>query len=230
MVFPAVQTKAGESLANSVEAGSQKTEAIPSVAEIEKDISTNTDLSTQRLIKTLEALESRDLYYECALVKVTEEERLKGPPKYDAFKKIVHELAVRGGESVWQAFRKVLIEEKLQASEKSLVREIFLKEAGEDAPFTLSAHDRTQTRQYLLRFNPKRNTVVTVHKGDMLVQIARRAYPHLSQWSAVDILAFTNDLKNWDSLQLNQTLRIYEYDIVKDAQAPGMEPVGAATH
>src|SRR5882762_8042525 len=136
MVFPAVQTKAGESLANNVEAGIRKAKTLPSVAEIEKDLSTNTDLSTQRLIQTFEALESRDLYYECALVKITEEQRLKGPPKNDVFKKIMHELATRGGESVQQAFRKVLVEEKLQTSEKSLVRECFLKlPGGEDAPF-----------------------------------------------------------------------------------------------
>src|SRR5689334_4374986 len=70
---------------------------VPSVADIETNLSTNTPLTTQRLIETLEALRSQDLFYRCALVKVTEEERLKGQPKHDTFLKIVKELVSRGG-------------------------------------------------------------------------------------------------------------------------------------
>lgn len=62
-----------------------------------------------------------------------------------------------------------------------------------------------------------------MHKGDVLIQIARSEYPQLSQWSAIEIVAFINDLNNPKALRPNQKLKIYEYEIVKDEQAPWAE-------
>ena len=59
--------------------------AIASVAEIERDLATNSPASTEHLIQALESLRSEDLYYLCALSEVTVEERLKGSPKSDTF-------------------------------------------------------------------------------------------------------------------------------------------------
>jgi hypothetical protein len=53
----------------------------------------------------------------------------------------------------------------------------------------------------------------------MLGQIARKAYPKLSQWSGVDILVFINDLKSDDSIRAGQTLNVYQYKIVKNEPA-----------
>jgi hypothetical protein len=155
------------------------------VAEIERDLSTNSPASTLNLIRTLKTLHSHDLYYACALVRETEAERLMGQPKYDTFRKIVRELARRGGEPISQAFKQVLLEEKLGPPEKNLVRRSLREEACEDAPFTLLATDRTQTREYLLRFDPKKSRTVVVLNGDTLVQIARRAYPRLRRRSQI---------------------------------------------
>ena len=56
-------------------------------------------------------------------------------------------------------------------------------------------------------------------KGDILLQIARRSYPQLSQWAAIDALAFINNLKNPESIRPDQTLSVYDYEIIKDVQA-----------
>jgi hypothetical protein len=95
---------------------------IPIVANIEKYLSTNTIASTKRLVETLEALQSHDLYYACGLVKISEEERMKGPPKYDTFIKIQQELMSRGGELVQQAFERILVTNNLAPDEKKLMR------------------------------------------------------------------------------------------------------------
>ena len=95
----------------------------------------------------------------------------------------------------------------------------FRNKVGKDAPFTLPATDRAQTREYFLRFDPKRSRAVVVRKGETLLPIARRAYPQLSQWAAIDALAFINNLKNPESIRPDQTLIIYDYEIVKDVRA-----------
>jgi len=194
---------------------------LPSVAEIEKEILIKTEPSTQRLIQTLESLYSKLLVRFCGggLENLTQEQKLNGPPMHDTFERIVKELASRGGDQVREAFEKVLVEEKLETYDKNIVRASFLKRFGEDTAFDLPAMDRSHTRELFLRFDPKKGSTVTVQKGDTFIKIARRVYPEMSQWDAIDILEFINDQYRSDSLRVNQVLKVYEYEVVRNAPA-----------
>ncbi len=107
---------------NSIQPEQMSVQPEQTAADVETDLSTNTTSSTCRLIATREGLNSIDLRYEDNLVQVTEAERLAGPPMYNEFVQITNELAKRGGESVWQSFEKVLIDDKLIDDDKELVR------------------------------------------------------------------------------------------------------------
>ena len=144
---------------------------------------------------------------------------MSAPLMHDTFEKLVNELTVRGGESVRQVFKNVLLEEKLDSNDKKLVRNLFQKEWHEDIPFTLALADRTQTRQLLLRFDPGKVTSVNIKKGDTLLPIARKAYPKLSQWDAEEALVFINGLADTEMLHPNQMLNIYGYELIKDSPA-----------
>ena len=192
---------------------------LPTNGEVEQEIADKSDKGTQSLIKTLTAIESQNIFYICTTGNFTEEERMSAPLMHDTFEKLVNELTVRGGESVRQAFKNVLLEEKLNSNDKKLVRNLFQKEWHEDIPFTLALADRTQTRQLLLRFDPGKVTSVNIKKGDTLLPIARKAYPKLSQWDAEEALVFINGLADTEMLHPNQMLNIYGYELIKDSPA-----------
>jgi hypothetical protein len=220
LLLQTVSSMSDERLGVSIVTDTNNTALLPTAGEVEKYLIDRSEPSTQRLIWTLESIESQKLYYIDNFCHPTEDQKMEGPPMYDSFVKIVHELASRGGKQVCLAFEEVLTQQKLDFREKSLVRESLRRDLNEDAPFTLPATDRAQSRQYLLRFNPKEDTKVVVNKGGVLLKIARKAYPQLSQWSAVDIVSFINDIQKTDSVHPNQILNIYKYEIVQDSPAP----------
>lgn len=152
------------------------------------------------------------------LEKMTREEKLQGPLRLDTFNEIVNELATRGSDQGRQAFERVLVGEKLDASEKSLVRTCYRNKYRQDLPFTLPATDRSQTRELLLRFDPQKSKTLTVQKGDTFIRIARKVYPKLSQWAAIDALEFINDHPDAENLRVNQMLKVYEYEVLRDEQ------------
>jgi hypothetical protein len=192
-------------------------------------ISNKSENSTSTLAATLTVLHSKDLYthnltYRCRQVRegmfaMLEESKVDAPRKYELFTKIKDELIKREEKVVVETFKPMLTAGILKEKDKEEIRNYIRKTAGEDVPFSLPANDKSQERDMLLLFTPTQSRTVIVKSGDVLERIAINEYPKLSKHSSTEIIAFINNFKNRDSIQVGQKLKIYRYEIIDDQLA-----------
>lgn len=197
--------------------------------KIKEQIEIKTINSTEILIDTLLALLEKDLYTHnilmfCCLID-NQDEIIKdhinknGPSKIDIFNLILAELIKRGGSDVENALKTLLLSEFLNMEDKIKIRKYLIKKSKKDVSFTLTAQDKTQRRDLTLKFNPQKYKEVIIKKGDTLDVISKKVYPKISFISGVEIICFINNLKSADVILLDQKLKIYEYEIIKDEVA-----------
>lgn len=197
--------------------------------KIKEQIEIKTINSTEILIDTMLALLEKDLYtYNilmfCCFIENQDEiikEHIKknGPSKLEIFNLILDELFNRGGSEVESALKTLLLSEFVNVDDKIRIRQYLFKKSKKDVSFCLTAHDKTQKRDLFLKFNPQKFKEVVIKKGDTLDVISKKVYPKISYISGVEIICFTNNLKNSELVLADQKLKIYEYEIIKDEVA-----------
>lgn len=201
----------------------------PYTGRIDQLIQSKSEDCTAILASTLLMLHSDDLYthnqtFRCRQVHedmfaYLSEKKVDAPQKYELFVQIKIELFERGGDVVIDTFKTLLKAGILKEREKEEIRNYIRKITGEDVPFSLTANDKSQKRDLLLLFTPRNSRTVIVKPGDVLERIAIQEYPGLSKHSSTQIIAFINNLKNRDSIQVGQKLKIYRYEIIGDRLA-----------